>query len=70
MSAHISQLVHIVRGQSRFHLRVQMSGTVLRPYAWEIYDEEDSKVIRRSHDTFRTSANAWAAGMVVLQTPD
>lgn len=49
---------------------MQLSETGLRFYAWEIYDEEDTKVIRRSHATFRTSADAWAAGMVVLQTPD
>lgn len=70
MSAHTSQLVHVVRGKSRFHLKVQLSGTGWRPYAWEIYDEEDTKVVRRSHDTFRTSSKAQAAGMVVLQTPD
>lgn len=42
----------------------------LRPYTWEIYDDEDTKIVRRSPETFRTSADAWAAGMVVLQTPD
>jgi len=70
MSAHSNQPVHVVRGQSRFCLRVQLSRTGLRPYAWEIYDDEDTKIVRRSPETFRTSADAWAAGMVVLQTPD
>ena len=70
MSAHTSQAVHIARGQSRFRLRVQLRKAGLRPYAWEIYDEEDSEVVRRSQETFRTSADAWAAGMVVLQTSD
>lgn len=70
MSAHINQPVRLVRGQSRFHLRVQLSGTGLRPYAWEIYDDEDSEVVRRSQETFRTSADAWTAGMMVLQTSD
>ena len=70
MSAHTNQPVHIARGQSRFRLRVQLRKAGLRPYAWEIYDEEDSEVVRRSQEAFRTSADAWAAGMVVLQTPD
>lgn len=70
MSAHTNQPNRIVRGQSRFRLRVQLSKTGLRPYAWEIYDEEDSEVVRRSQETFRTSADAWAAGMMVLQTSD
>ena len=70
MSAHTNQPVRIVRGQSRFRLRVQLSKAGLRPYAWEIYDEEDTKVVRRSQEAFRTSADAWAAGMMVLQTPD
>jgi len=46
---------------------VQLSGTELRPYGWEIFDDEDAKVIRRSVATFRTSADAWAAGIMVLQ---
>ena len=70
MSAHTSQPLHITRGQSRFRLRVQLSGAGLRPYAWEIYDEEDTKVVRRSQENYRTSADAWAAGTVVLQRPD
>ena len=70
MSAHTNQPVRIVRGQSRFRLRVQLSKAGLRPYTWEIYDEEDSEVVRRSQESFRTSADAWAVGMMVLQTPD
>ena len=70
MSAHTNQPVRIVRGQSRFRLRVQLSKAGFLPYAWEIYDDEDSEVVRRSQKTFRTSAGAWAAGMMVLQTPD
>lgn len=29
-----------------------------------------ARFIRRSNETFRTSADAWAAGIVVLQTSD
>lgn len=67
MSTRTIQHASIVRGQSRFQLRVQLSGTGLRPYGWEIFDDEDARVIRRSLETFRTSANAWAAGVVVLE---
>jgi len=48
-------------------LRVQLSGTGVRPYKWEIFDDEDAKVIRRSATAFRTSADAWEAGAMVLK---
>lgn len=66
MSAHTVHHSPIARGLSRFCLRVQLSGTRLRPYRWEIFDDEDARVIRRSPETFRTSADAWAAGAMVL----
>jgi len=67
MRAYTVQHTPVARGRSRFCLRVQLSGTGLRPYGWEIFDDEDAKVIRRSVATFRTSADAWAAGIMVLQ---
>jgi hypothetical protein len=36
----------IVRGRSRFRVRVQLILAGLRPYGWEIYDEEDGKTVR------------------------
>ncbi|MGI4806955.1 MAG: hypothetical protein ACRYF2_02470 [Janthinobacterium lividum] len=66
MSAHTVQHTPVARGRSRFCLRVQLSGTDVRPYRWEIFDDEDAKVIRRSAAAFRTSADAWAAGVMVL----
>lgn len=70
IGTHARQLGPVVRGQSRFCLRVQLTGAGARPYAWEIYDDEDTKIVRRSSDTFRTSAEAWTAGTAVLQAPD
>jgi hypothetical protein len=55
----------IVRGPSRFRVRVQRVGG-LRPYGWEIYDEEDGRTVRRSIARFRSSAAAWHAGMAAL----
>ena len=66
MRAYTVQHTPVARGRSRFCLRVQLSGTELRPYGWEIFDDEDAKVIRRSAAAFRTSADAWAAGVMVL----
>ena len=37
-------------------------------HVWEIYDEVDSRTARRSRDRFRTSAQAWEAGMAVLNS--
>ena len=67
MSTLAIQHASVVRGHSRFQLRVQLSGTGLRPYGWEIFDDEDAKVVRRSPGAFRTSADAWAAGATVLK---
>jgi hypothetical protein len=47
---------------------VQLNGSGVRPYGWEILDEETGQVIRRSFDRFRTSAEAWRAGSVVLDS--
>ncbi len=70
MSQTAAQLSSVVRGPSRFRVRVQLVLAGLRPYGWEIYDEEDGRTIRRSSSRFRSSAEAWRAGMAVLERPD
>ena len=57
MSQPASQ-VRPVGGRSRFRMRVQLVLAGLRPYGWEIYDEEDGRTVRRSASRFRTSAEA------------
>jgi len=57
----------ITRGISRFRVRVQLVGVGQKPYGWAIYDDEDGKVVRRSVDRFRTSAEAWRAGAALLE---
>lgn len=70
MSHPASQVRPVVRGPSRFHVRVQFVGAGLKPYGWEIYDEEDDRRLRRSAARFRTSAAAWHAGMAALANPE
>jgi hypothetical protein len=70
MSQAAFQFKPIVRGPSRFRLRVQLLMPGLRPYGWEIYDEEDGRAVRRSAGRFRTPADAWHAGMAALEQPD
>ncbi len=41
-------------------------GSGLKPYGWEVYDEEDGKAVRCARNRFRTSAEAWQAGAAVL----
>ena len=59
-----------MRGHSRFRLRVRLKGGGVRPYGWEVYDEEDGRSVRQSSGRFRTSAEAWEAGMAVLDSKD
>ena len=70
MSQAVSQIKPVVRGPSRFRVRVQLVFAGLRPYDWEIYDEEDGRTVRRSVSRFRSSAEAWRAGMAALEDPD
>jgi len=58
--------VPLVRGHSRFRLRVCLKAGGVRPYGWEVYDEEDGKSVRQSSRRFRTSAEAWQAGSAML----
>jgi hypothetical protein len=70
MSQPASQVRPVVRGPSRFRVRVQRVFVGLAPYGWEIYDEEDGRTVRRSTDRFRNSADAWHAGTAMLADPD
>ena len=58
--------VPLIRGDSRFRLRVCLKGSGVRPYGWEVYDEEDGRSVRQSSRRFRTSAEAWRAGAAML----
>ncbi len=58
--------VPLVRGHSRFRLRVCLKVGGVRPYGWEVYDEEDGRSVRQSSRRFRTSAEAWEAGSAML----
>ncbi len=60
----------LVRAHSLFRLRVSFVGGGFKPYGWEIYDEEDGKNVRRSPSGFRTSAEAWQAGLWLLDQHD
>lgn len=59
-----------VRGHSRFRLRVCFTESGLKPYGWEIYDEEDGRSVRCAPTRYRTSAEAWQAGSAVLDRHD
>jgi hypothetical protein len=56
----------LVRGLSRFRLRICFTGGGPKPFGWEVYDEEDGRSVRRSVVRFRTSSEAWQAGSAVL----
>jgi len=62
--------VPLVRGHSRFRLRVCLKGGGARPYGWEVYDEEDGRSVRQSSRRFRTSAEAWEAGSEMLDSQE
>lgn len=60
----------LVRGRSRFRLRVRLMDTGRNPYGWELYDEESDRCVRQSDERFRTSAQAWEAGSKATQPRD
>lgn len=70
----MSQTVALFRpltpGPSRFRVRVHFASPGLKPYGWEIVDEDDDRTVRRSAQRFRNSAEAWAAGLAVLAKND
>ncbi len=45
-------------------------GGGLKPYGWEIYDEEDGRTVRSAPIRHRTPAEAWQAGSAVLDRHD
>lgn len=45
-------------------------GSVLKPYGWEIHDEEDGRTVRSAPSRYRMSAEAWQAGSAVLEQHD
>lgn len=45
-------------------------GSGLKPYGWEIYDEEDGRTVRCAPTRYRTPAEAWQAGSAVLDRHD
>ena len=59
----------LVRGYSRFRLRICFLGGGPKSFGWEVCDEEDGRCVRRSADRFRTSAAAGEAGSAVLAEP-
>jgi hypothetical protein len=58
----------LIRGPSRFRLAVKPISDPLRPYAWEVYDDErgTEKPVHRSARRFRTPKEAWEAGSMAL----
>ena len=70
MSQAASQARPVVRGPSRFRVRVQLILTGLRPYGWEIYDEEDGKscAARRRGFALRPKAGTPAGRRCSRQT--
>jgi hypothetical protein len=60
----------LVRGISRFRLRICFLGGGSKPFGWEVCDEEDGRCVRRSANRFRTSSEAWQAGSAVLDEQD
>ena len=45
-------------------------GSGLKPYGWEICDDEDGRTVRCAPIQYRTSADAWQAGSAVLDQHD
>jgi hypothetical protein len=58
-----------IRGPSRFRLAVKPIPDQIRPYAWEVYDDErgTEEPIHRSARRFRTPKEAWEAGSIALE---
>ena len=69
MSQQSATLLTPVRGPSRFRLAVKPMPDPLRPYAWEIHDDERSaeEPVHRSARHFRTPKQAWEAGSIALE---
>jgi hypothetical protein len=66
MSSQAPHWSDLPRGPSRFKLAVKPRSAPRRPYAWEIYDDEEDQLLHQSKQRFRTFGAAWEAGSVVL----
>jgi hypothetical protein len=68
MAQQSATLLTPIRGPSRFRLAVKPMPDPLRPYAWEIHDDErgTEEPVHRSARRFRTPKEAWEAGSMAL----
>jgi hypothetical protein len=69
MSQQSATLLPLIRGPSRFRLAVKPMPDPLRPYAWEIHDDErgTEKPVHQSARRYRTTKEAWEAGSIALE---
>src|SRR6185437_16748021 len=69
MTRQSATLLAPIRGPSRFRLAVKPIPDRIRPYAWEIYDDErgTEEPVHRSARRFRTPKEAWEAGSIALE---
>jgi hypothetical protein len=69
MAQQSATLLTPIRGPSRFRLAVKPMPDPLRPYAWEIHDDErgTEEPVHRSARRFRTPKEAWEAGSIALE---
>jgi hypothetical protein len=68
MAQQSATLLTPIRGPSRFRLAVKPMPDPLRPYAWEIHDDERGaeEPVHRSAKRYRTPKEAWEAGSIAL----
>lgn len=69
MAQQSATLLAPIRGPSRFRLAIKPMPDQIRPYAWEVYDDEagTEEPVRRSARRFRTPKEAWKAGSIALE---
>jgi hypothetical protein len=69
MSQQSATLLPLIRGPSRFRLAVKPMPDPLRPYAWEIHDDErgTEEPVPQSARRYRTPKEAWEAGSIALE---
>ena len=69
MSQQSATLLPLIQGPSRFRLAVKPMPDPLRPYAWEIHDDErgTEKPVHQSARRYRTPKEAWEAGSIALE---
>jgi hypothetical protein len=69
MAQQSATLLAPIRGPSRFRLAVKPMPDQIRPYAWEVHDDErgTEEPVHRSARRFRTPKDAWQAGSIALE---